>query len=292
MTTANNELVKIRHSMIQGKYGGQLVFPSEWMKASVAPNALTVPSEADLYVASAVQEYPVGTQLRKNGDLFRYSKAGEAMTQMGFLKCNYTICPGSGGNSSHYGYESAFTADQSAGDTALVISDTAAAKNEYENARLVIYDTTNGFQHYTVLANDASNGTTTTLYIAPPGLKFAETGVAGTGWGVTVYLNPYINVRQFGTGGGYASAIGLSGIASITSGYYFWLQTAGLFSGWTFDSGYTAGIIQYGRDIYANTDGSTYGQAATARYYQRIGYILSRTASDYADNFIMLQLDQ
>jgi hypothetical protein len=292
MATVDKEIVQVKYSMVAGQYGGQLIYPSDWMLADIAKEAMSMPSEADLYVATAGQHYPIGTQLRKNGKLYRYSKAGEAMTQMGFLKCNYTICPGSGGNSAGYGFEGAFYADVAAAATSFRIADTAATKNLYEGAHLVIYDETNGFQNYTILGNDASNGTTTTCYIAPPGFKFAETGVAGTGWGITIYLNPYANVRQFATGLGYASALGLCGIASITSAYYFWLQTAGLISGWTFDSGYTGGIIQYGRDIFANTDGSTYGQAATARYYQKIGYILSRTASNYADNFVMLQLDQ
>ncbi len=29
----------------------------------------------------------------------------------------------------------------------------------------------------------------------------------------------------------------------------------------------------------------------TTELYQRIGYLLARTASDYGDNFVMLQLD-
>uniref|UniRef100_A0A6H1ZIN0 Uncharacterized protein n=1 Tax=viral metagenome TaxID=1070528 RepID=A0A6H1ZIN0_9ZZZZ len=280
--TVNKELVQVKYSMVAGQYGGQLIFPSDWMLADLAPTAFTMPSEADLFDQSSGQKYPIGTQLRENGNLWRYCKAGAAMTAVGFLKGNYFLCPGSAGNSANSGFEGAMAANVVAGATSFTIADTAAAKNEYENATLVIYDDTNSnYQQYTVLGNDASNGTTTTLYIAPPGFNYAVT----TTYGITVYRNPYMGIRAMT--GGYMSALGYARL-SITSAYYFWLVTAGPVSCVTGASTWP-GQTQYYRDVCSNTDGSL---ITWTTGYQRVGYLLSRTASAYGDNFIMLQLDQ
>jgi len=280
--TVATEITKINYNLRAGQYGGSLIFPSDWVLKKVANTMLTMPSEADLFTESASQSYPIGTQLRKNGILARYCKAGAAMTAVGFLKGNYFLCPGSAGNNANSGFEGAMYADVAAGATSFTIADTAAAKNEYENAVLVIYDDTNSkYQQYRILGNDVSNGTITTLYIAPPGFKVAVT----TSYGITIYRNPYMNIRAMS--GGYMSALGYAR-HSITSGYYFWLVTAGEVSGVTGASTWP-GQTQYYRDVYCNTDGSLIGYTAG---YQRVGLLLSRTASDYGDNYIMLQLDQ
>lgn len=245
----------------------------------------TLPSEADLVTQSATKEYPLGTKFVTNDAIFRYCKAGAAMTQAGFLKGNYFQCPGKAGNSAGAGFEGAPYAAIAAGDKSFSIADTAATENLYEGAYLAVYGSSY-FDTYRVIGNDASDGTSTTLYIAThsDGFKAAIT----TSIGITVYLNPYQGIRQVAAGGGYMSAMGYSKIASITSGYYFWLQTAGQVSGITGASTWP-GQTQYYRDVYCNTDGSLIGYTAG---YQRVGYLLSRTASDYGDNFIMLQLDQ
>lgn len=285
--SVDKEVIKPTYSLINK--GGTIYLP-EWCRDDLMN--LVVPSEQDLFKDTASQEYPIGTQLRKNGKLYRYSKAGEAMAAgtQGFMKVNRTICPGSGSNNNHYGFEGALYADAAAGATTLQIADTAAALNEYEGGLFVVYDSTSSiYANHQILGNDASTGVYTNLYIADPGLQVVLT----TSHGITVYRNPYIDVgcKLTSANQAYCSVIGYATFP-IEDDYYFWLQTAGPISGITFDSGYTAGIVAYGRDVYANTDGSLFGQAATARYYQRIGYILAKTASDYADNFIMLQLDQ
>jgi len=284
--TVAQEIVKVSYGLRAGKYGGQLILPSDWVLASLANKLIDFPSEADLFTESAAQHFTVGTQLRKNGSLWRFCKAGAAMADAGFLKGNYFLCPGSSGNSVNSGFEGAMYAAVVAGATSFTIADTAAAKNEYENATLVIYDDTNvKYQQYTVIGNDASNGTITTLYIAPPGFKVAVT----TGYGITIYRNPYMDIRT--VTGGYMSALGYAR-HSITSGYFFWMQTAGPISCITGASTWP-GQTQYQRDVFCNTDGSLItGASGTTELYQRVGYLLSRTASDYGDNFIMLQLDQ
>lgn len=283
MATANQELVRVNYSLRNA--GGGFIRLPEWCPKDLVN--LQVPSEADLFTQSATQKYPIGTQLRKDDNLWRYSKAGAAMSSAGFIKCNYTYCPGKGGNSAGVGFEGAMYAAVVAGATSFTIADTAATKNLYAGATLVIYDDTNvSYQQYRVVANDVSDGTSTTLYIAPPGFKQAVT----TAMGITIYLNPYQNIRNFGDGGGWASAVGYARF-TITSGYYFWLVTAGPVSCITGATTWP-GRTQYQRDVFCNTDGSLItGASGTTELYQRIGYLLARTASDYGDNFIMLQLD-
>ena len=289
--TIAQEIVKIEYNLRAGKYGGQLIFPSDWVRADLANTMLEMPSEADLFTESSVQKWPIGTQYRKNGKLYRLSKAGEAMAAgtRGFLKCQRLICPGKAGNSLASGYEAAMAAATVAGATTFTISDTAAAKNEYEGAYAAWYDDTNNlYDDAIVIGNDASNGTITTLYIAPPGLKGAHAAAVQ----VTVYRNPYISVGSLLTAGNqsWKSALGYAKFA-ITNAYYFWLQTAGPISGVTGASTWP-GQTAYQRDVHANTDGSLIGVTATTHLYQRVGYLLGGTASDYGDNFIMLQLDQ
>lgn len=244
----------------------------------------TIPSEANIFAQSSVQQYPIGSQLRIDDKLYRYCKAGEAMSSVGFCKCFYLQCPGKAGNSVHSGFEGALYAAVAAGDTSFQIADTAALVNEYEGAYFVVYDSTNNvFDSYRVIKNDVSDGSTTTLYIASPGFKNALT----TAFGITIYMNQYRDIRAYATGGGYASPAGYAKFP-ITSAYYFWLQTAGPISGITGASTWP-GQTQYNRDVAANTDGSLIHATAG---YPRIGYLLSRTASDYGDNYIMLQLDQ
>ncbi len=276
--TVNNELVRIGDSIIHNG-------PARlWLPEYIMPEYVNseIPSERELFKQSSIQKYPIGAQLAKNANLWRYCLAGAAMGAEGFLKGNYTQCPGKAGNSASAGFEGAlYTGGVSEGDTSFKIADTAAAKNLYAGAMLVIYDTTNGFQQYRVLGNDVSTGVYTVLYIAAPGFKNDTT----TSPGITVYLNPYRNIRAMT--GGYMSALGY-GRFDITSAYFFWLVTAGPVSCVTGASTWP-GQTQYYRDVYSNTDGSLIGYTAG---YQRIGYLLGRTATDYGDNHIMLELDK
>ncbi len=283
--TVDKELVQVKYSMVAGQYGGQLIFPSDWVLEDLAKEMLFMPSEADLFAQTVGQHYPIGTQLRKNGKLYRYSKAGAAMAAVGFLKFFNLRCPGLAGNSGTEGYEAAMAAAVVAGQTYFDISDTAATKNMYENAYAVWYDDTNVmYDDAIVIGNDASNGTTTRCYIAPPGFKGAHAAAVQ----VTVYRNPYISIT--GSTNTFKSAAGWTKF-SITSDYYFWLQTAGMISGVTGASTWP-GQTAYQRDVYCNTDGSLIGITSTIYLYQRVGYLMAGTSGAYGDNFIMLQLDQ
>ncbi len=245
---------------------------------------MSVPDEEDLWDDSASQLYPLGAQLRLDDKLYRYAKAGEALNTQGFLLCLYEQAPGKAGNSVHSGFEGALYAAVAAGATSFNIADTTALVNEYEGAYFVVYDDTNHvYESHRVLKSDVSTGVYTTCYIASPGFKNALT----IAMGITVYLSPWRDIRKYATGGGYASPAGYAKF-QVTSGRFFWVQTAGPISGITGASTWP-GQTQYNRDVAANTDGSLIHATSG---YPRIGYLLSRTASDYGDNFIMLQLDQ
>jgi len=248
-----------------------------------------IPTESELSAESSQQQYPLGTQLRKNGCLYRYSKAGAAMASghQGFLKGNYYQVPGKAGNSATSGFEGAIYANIAIGATSFQIIDTDAAKNLYEDALACIYDSTNAcYRPVRIIGNDVSDGTSTTCYIADPGFKYAQT----TSFGITVYLSEYGNIRSLlSVGSTYTTAMGYA-LFPIQSGYYFWLQTAGRITGVTGASTWP-GQTAYVREVYANTDGSLITGGADV-LYQRVGHLLGRTASDYGDNCIMLQLDQ
>jgi hypothetical protein len=274
----------MKRSIIDGRRvdlsRGQIVLPNNYI-ASL--RNVAIPTEAGLFSEVATQAYPLGTKLYLGDQIYRYCRAGAAMTSQGFGKCNYAQAPGKAGNSVHSGFEGALYAAVSAGDTSFTIADTAAVANEYEGAYFVVYnDTDNVYESHRVIKNDASTGVYTTLYIASPGFKNDLT----TAMGITIYLSPYYDTRNFAAGGGYASCTGFAKF-QITNHYFFWLQTAGPISGIT-GAPTWPGQTQYYRDVCINTDGSVI-QWTTG--YQRIGYLLSRTASDYGDNFVMLQLD-
>ncbi len=274
--TVQSELVRIGETIFKDR--AQL-----WLPEYVMPDELNtdIPSEAELVTQSSVKSYPWGSKLVRKDGVWRYSKAGAAMAAAGFLKGNYIQCPGKAGNSVGAGFEGALYAAVTAGDTSFTIADTAATKNLYQGALLVIYnDTDVRYDQYEIYGNDASTGVYTTCYIGLPGFKNNLT----TSYGITIYLSEYSGIRAMT--GGYMSAMGWAKMA-ITSAYSFWLQTAGRISGVTGASTWP-GQTQYYRDVYCNTDGSLIGYTAG---YQRVGYLLSRTASDYGDNFVMLQLD-
>ena len=283
--TANQNLAKIGFSF--ANTDGELCFPSNWVRNDLIN--LTIPDEAELVTQSLSQKYPIGTQLRRAGNLYRYSKAGETMGtgRQGFLKCNKLVSPESaaaGGN-----WLTLLATAGVAGDTTLDLADTnTRAANFYESAIMWIQnDTDKVMDQYTIIASDAGNGTHNYIYIAPPGLKRACGIVSATTGACQIYVNPYSSVgSMLDHATGFFSAIGMAHFP-ITTAYYFWLHTAGFEfgTGATPDLGGTA----YRRDAYSNVDGSIGGYTAG---YQRIGYVLPVTTASVFESFIMLQLDQ
>ena len=265
---------------------GVIILP-EWCREDLVN--LHVPSEAELHTADAVQKYPLGAKVIKADSIWRYVRVGEtiAVGSAGFLNCNRIRCPGLAGNSVHEGYEGSPNAAVVAGDSTIYITDTAALVHEYEGAHVSVYDYGSSpayFDSYYVVDNDVSNGTRTTLYLAE-GVKNAW---AITGVTLDVYLSPYYSVGSLNLSGNqsWKSAIGKIGLAPCTSGYFYWMKTAGLCHGTL--SSTECGKTAFYRDVYSNTDGSLIHYTAG---YQRVGYLLWGTSAAYGDQTYMLQLE-
>jgi hypothetical protein len=262
-----------------------------WLPRFCMPELLCteIPTEADLVTQMLTQKFPLGTKVVERDGIWRLCKAGATMTDYAFLKGNSLIVPGSGGNSAtpDTGFEGAAYEAAAAGATAIKIADTVATKNLYQGGLLTIYnDTDHFYDSYEIIGNDVTNATYTIIYIAPPGLKKALT----TGYGIDAYLSPYASIKGYAACGAYASALGYAQYP-VTTGYFFWLKTAGRISGITGASTWP-GQTAYQRDVYCNTDGSLIGITSGTYLYQRVGFLMFRTASNYGDNTIMLQLDQ
>ena len=265
-----------------------LILP-EWVRAELG-GALALPTEADLVTQSVTQLYPIGTQLRMDGKLFRYCKAGETMAlgHQGFLKCTRSLRPGAG-----VGCEATIYSNAAVGDTEIYIGDTAdRVKDYYEDALLIVQNDTLGYlDKYRIIGSElATSLDYVKVKIAPPGLKHAQTTSDAP---VYAYRSPWIDVRSLLTAGNQSwfSAAGMAGFAPITSGYFFWLQTAG--PCWGTGASTWPGEVAYQRTVMANTDGSLIGLAAGTVYYQKVGYLLAGTAaSGGGDVYLMLELDR
>ncbi len=262
--------------------GGILRLPEWCIKGLVNSH---IPSEAELFTADAIQRYPLSTQLRKaDNTIWRYVRAGAAHSAFGYMVGNYTQCPGKAGNSVASGYEGGLTGSIAANQEWIDIADTAATKNLYEQALLVIYDETNGFQQYRVIGNDAYDtyaSGITRLWIGSPGFKAADAGAPG----VTIYLSPFYDIRGV-LGQAYMTCLGYLRM-TVASGYYAWMQTAGEISGVTGAGTWPGQTANY-RGVWRQNQ--TVGTLGTG--FQRIGTLLGRTATDYGDNHFNLELDQ
>ena len=81
----------------------------------------------------------------------------------------------------------------------------------------------------------------------------------------------------------------------VAEGDHFWMQTLGPV--WITPVGWTGtdcpGIVAHYRDVYAWIQGEIKPAAGVTveTGYQRIGYLISRTETDYGGCFVMLQLE-
>jgi len=242
-----------------------------------------------IFEESSSQLYPIGMQLREQGSLkrlFRYSKAAAAITCLARGVVNSNYCPGATDHEDENGFEGVLQAEAAIGQMYVDLADTAnRAVNYYQGGQFVAYGTTIFHQHY-IVKSDAGDGSKVRIYLSAPIVKEKIT----TSMGVTAYLNPYSAVANTDSGR-YDSFVGVN-LIPVTSGYYFWLQTAG--------PCIITPMVYFGdsiaeRDCYFHMDGTiTIAATADPSTYspQRAGYLLSKTVSGYGDLWMMLQLDQ
>lgn len=247
----------------------------------------------DIYDVSTTKKHSVGTRLVRGDKVYRYAKAGAAITNNA-AACwsiyNQTI--------SYASVQAAAPAGQSyvyvtTANTDGVDNDGAFLKDALEGGTILLA-LTSGYTemfHFGILGNDvlAAGGGTLKIYIdgeLPVALttsSFAE-----------AHVSPYSDVRC-GNSGGFAYMLGVAQ-RLVASGSYFWVQTWG--PTWLPpqpEVGKGAGT----NDVYFRHDGSidirigcgSPGGDAYMQNLQRAGCVISR-AQDNTQGapFIMLQV--
>lgn len=227
----------------------------------------------EVYAESAAQLYPLGTRLVVDERVYRYARAGAALNRH----------DGAMNNDSWSLTNEEPNQDASVGDTEIQVVNATATANQYQNGWVAIF--TARLQVRRVLANDASDGTDTKLWLDGP----LEVAIAnGTTW-VTGYPSIYYDTRTISET--YGSVVCVPNI-SVTSQYYYWGQTWG--PCYLRAAGTVPGLTANDRDCYFAGTGALYGniqaEGATAGGYQRAGFLLPRTSGSGGDQFFMLQL--
>lgn len=245
----------------------------------------------ELFVQSGTPNYPVGFPYKRGDKRYRYSLAAGNLGGLLRLVINSNYAPGVTGHEDEDGYEGDLYADAPIGQKYVLIADTVArAVNWYEGGHLIIFSTTIFHQHY-IVRSEVGTGAYVKCWLSEPiAVEDAEVGD-----GVTAYRSPYSAVKAAGSVQvGFEPFIGVP-LIPVTSGYYFWLLTAGLT--WITAHGVSwPGAAAEQRDVYAHQDGTIDPASVKdpTNGYQRVGFLSTATggtASDYGDALIMLQLD-
>jgi len=183
--------------------------PIEW---PAMPHDYTGANNLGLSSNDATQRYTLGTRhLAWDGSVYKYVKAGTTWTS--YQEGVWDEATGAG-----VGYE-AIGSGGPAGSNVITLTEASITENQYASGLLVIFHTTGGGQTYTVQGNDATSGSTTTLYLD------RVLPVAVTTDAMELYVSPYAAVAQ-GNSNGSQSFIGIP-MAILTDTYYGWVKTCG-----------------------------------------------------------------
>jgi hypothetical protein len=269
------------------------------------PAGLANLGQPDIMAESAVQLYPIGTLcwFPGLGKKYRYAKAGEALWGTKFLVANGNFVPDSSGHPNANGFyghcqEDGVASAYPVGATEIYITDTInRVKDFFAGAHLIHFDAARNVcyeESYIVAGPDAPTTTpwqNTKLTLAEP-KKYAIIAEDG----IEIWCNPYSNIlkghHNDGTYDDFESFMGVPPMP-VQSGYYFWLQTAGLVfitpDGWTTNCpGYTANS----REAVAGIGfGNLNSALVLGAGQQRVGTVLSVTTGTDADALINLDLD-
>jgi len=233
-------------------------------------------SAPSLYEDSTTQLYVLGTRLAVGEQVFRYCRAGSALTR-------YVA----GCNDDQWSLTNEEPNQAAAiGATTIQVVNTTATKDQYEGGYVAIF--TSPLQVRRILANDASDGTDTTLYLDGA----LEAAIVKDSTWVTGYPNIYYDVTAPPNTSGnvdYISFVAVP-VCTVASGSYFWGQTWGPCYGVA--GGTVPGSAARQREVYFSTAGNLldYGDGSAGAGAQYAGYILPRTGSGTGDQFYMLQL--
>jgi len=230
-----------------------------------------------VYTNDTAQKYDVGTLLQSWNKKFRYCYAHTAHTR-------YV----GAANTDQWSVTNAATnASAVVGAKSFSVANTDATKNSLVGGSVTMF--TSPLQHYTIIANDASDGTNTTLYI--DGALTAALTAAST-W-CTAYKNLYGYTQAPGSISSYVDYITFVSVpvCTVAATSWFWGQTAGPCYG---VAGSTVpGSAAQQREVYFSTAGNVldYGDGNAGAGMQYAGYLLPRTANGSGDQLYMLQLE-
>ena len=175
-------------------------------------------SPQGIYAESSAQEYPLGTRRQfEDGRAYRYSKAVAAITAAKVVSTDSVQLIAADTNGT-------FTA-ASAGAKSITVSDSTLGSATADLYAGAYFGNITNLEQYRIKGNTAasSNSVTFSLYDG------IVTAVASSD-DYIITPNPYSSVITATVGTGDTDYDRVVGIAprAITSGYYFWLQTAGV----------------------------------------------------------------
>jgi hypothetical protein len=242
-------------------------------------------TDIDIYATSLAQLFPLSTRLEfADGRLFRYGRFGEANTSAPIARMvvNGNLVPGSAATN---GYEGSLDSgsDYAVGSTTLKMNDTTdRVKNAYEDGMLAVYPSGH-YVEYRILGNDAAASVDdVTIYLE----NALKTALVVDSTGITAYPSIFYNLCAPPEDAGFDAFMGACLAASISSGYYGWVQRRG--RAIVTPTAYF-GDTANERMAQGHSDGTIALKAADAT--QTVGYLTQKTVSGYGDLEVWLQFE-
>ncbi len=272
---------------------GQTIFLPQEVGGDTGAGNLALPN---IYEEDSVQKYPIGTRLEMGERVFRYYKAGAAITYLLAGICSYDCRTGNTVDS----YDTSQAAGVGTVANPLKIdgtSDGVPAINAYAGHYVVIYvSSTLGVRQMKVLSSSAAESASP--YTVELVLDQPTPMAIAANTGCDLFPSRYADCRSAFQGqDGELSAnwnpvVGIP-MAIMTSGRWGWCQTWG--SCFVVNTSTQLGDASYDRTAIFNSDGSVapsnegWHTADTAN--QMAGYTLA-TADGSGSEWIMLMLDR
>ncbi len=225
----------------------------------------------DIHTPSTVQNYDIGARLVEGDRVFRYCKAGAALSR--FI---------GGFNNNGWPINAALTVEAALDSRTMSVPETTAVVNAYVGGYITLF--TSPLQLYRILSNTVSDGTNIILTLETP----IRTVAVVTTW-ATGYKSPYADLRNITSGTvGYNSVLAVP-VCDVGSGQYFWGQTWG--PCFAVADGTVPGITSGARTVFWAQSGNIEPYADSgAGIGQMAGFLIPHTSNGAGDQFYMLML--
>jgi hypothetical protein len=224
----------------------------------------------DIWTPSSTQQFALGSKLEVGGRVYRYCYATEALSV-----CNICSC-----EEDADALSAATIPATTAGDVQLDITLASQTRGEHTNRILAVYDVTGQGYSYRIRTNDATSGTTCTLYLNEPIQVATATDSVGV-----IHNDAYV-VQICNTGNPVAEVPICVAPDAVTTEYYFWGQTRGYAQVLADTSGITAGQAVHPSEA---TSGAGQVLAGTQEHTRPVGFALTTaTSTNYAVVFLTM----